>query len=188
VFYGATEISKTDFFDMFPRFSGPTFTEKLCKSAFRKTGLIPFDLNIVLNKMKEYGGIQEAPRIELSDNESDGFATPPLILWDRFNTPITNTGRQKGQAYVTERLRKGDITPTVLHVQDKIVKASDRIVSTGQLSTEYLLATQAREQAHKERNEQQNKIVQKYGEIYGHQARRQITEDEEERQVINMRE
>ena len=109
-------------------------------------------------------------------------------MWDRFNTPITNTGRQKGQAYVTERLRKGDITPTVLHVQDKIVKASDRIVSTGQLSTEYLLATQAREQAHKERNEQQNKIVQKYGEIYGHQARRQITEDEEERQVINMRE
>ena len=63
------------------------------------------------------------------------------------------------------------------------------MVSTGQLSTEYLLATQAREQARKERNEQQNKIVQKYGEIYGHQARRQIAEDEEEeRQVINMRE
>ena len=141
MFYGATEISKTDFFDMFPRFSGPTFTEKLCKSAFRKTGLIPFDLNIVLNKMKEYGGIQEAPRIELSDNESDGFATPLLILWDRFNTPITNTGRRKGQAYVTERLKKGDITPTVLRVQDKVVKASNRMVFTGQLSTEYLLAT-----------------------------------------------
>jgi hypothetical protein len=110
-------------------------------------------------------------------------------LWDRFNTPITNTGRRKGQAYVTEWLKKGDITPTVLRVQDKVVKASDRMVSTGQLSTEYLLATQAREQARKERNEQQNKIVQKYGEIYGHQAQRQIAEDEEEeRQVINMRE
>ena len=47
----------------------------------------------------------------------------------------------------------------------------------------------AREKARKERNEAPNKVVQKYGEIYGHQARRQIAEDEEdERRVINMRE
>jgi DDE superfamily endonuclease len=188
VFYGTTEISKADFFDMFPRFSARTFTEKLCKSAFRKTGLIPYNPDIVLDKMKEYGGIQEAPRVESSDDESDGFATPPPI-WTEFDTPITNTGRRRGQAYVTERLKEGNITPTVLRVQDKVVKAADRMVSAGQLLTEYLRATQAREQARKERNDQPNKIVQKYGEIYGFQARRQIAEDEEEeREVINMRE
>ena len=46
-----------------------------------------------------------------------------------------------------------------------------------------------REKACIERNEDHNKIVQKYGEIYSYQARRQIVEDEgEEREVINMRE
>ena len=54
---------------------------------------------------------------------------------------------------------------------------------------EYLAATKATEKAWKKRNEAPNKAVQKYGEIYGYQARRQIAEDEEdERKVINMRE
>jgi len=81
VFYGATEITKADFFAMFPVFSTKTFTEKLCKSAFKKTGLIPFWPEIVLNKMKEYGGVQEEIRVESSDDESDGFATPPPPVW-----------------------------------------------------------------------------------------------------------
>ena len=81
---------------MFPQFSSRTFTEKLCKSAFQKTGLIPFNPSIVLDKMKEYGGIQEAPHVEPSDNESDRFTTLPPILWDKFNTPITNTRQRKG--------------------------------------------------------------------------------------------
>ena len=52
-----------------------------------------------------------------------------------------------------------------------------------------LRATQSREKARRERNNIPNHVVQKYGEIYGHQARRQIAEDEEEeREVINMRE
>ena len=89
---------------------------------------------------------------------------------------------------MTNRLKEGKITPTVLRVQDKVVKASDRMVTAGQLSTEYLRVTQAREKARKERNND-GRVVQKYGEIYGSAARRQIAEDEEEeREVINMRE
>jgi len=173
---------------MFPVFSAKTFTEKLCKSAFKKTGLILFRPEVVLDKMKEYGGVQEEIQVECSDDESDGFATPPPPVWSEWNTPITNTGRRRGQEYVTERLKEGKITPTVLRVQDKVVKASDRMVSAGQLSTEFLRATQAREKARTERNDD-GRIVQKYGEIYGNVARRQIAEDEEEeREVINMRE
>jgi hypothetical protein len=42
---------------MFPVFSAKTFTEKLCKSVFKKTGLIPFRPEVVLNNIKEYGGV-----------------------------------------------------------------------------------------------------------------------------------
>ena len=44
------------------------------------------------------------------------------------------------------------------------------------------------EAARKERKEASSKVVQKYGEIYGNQARREIALDEEdEKEVVNMR-
>ena len=113
---------------MFLVFSAKTFTEKLCKSA---TGLILFQPEVVLDKIKEYSGVQEEIQVECSDDESDGFATPPLPVWSKWNTPITNTGRRRGQEYMMERLKEGKITLTVLCVQDKVVKASDRMVSAG---------------------------------------------------------
>ena len=51
----------------------------LCKAAFRKAGLIPFDPLVVLLKMKEYGGIQETREESVSEdeNEEPAFVTPP---------------------------------------------------------------------------------------------------------------
>jgi hypothetical protein len=171
VFYGATEITKTDFFFLFNKFSDRTFTLKLCKASFRKTGLIPFDPDVVLLKMKQYGGIQETQRKEspLSSEESEpAFATPPPRPWAEFTTPITNTGRRRGSNYVFERLKAGTITPTVIRVQEKVSKSADQMILSGQLAKEHLMATKTKEKARKERNEAPNKIVQKYGEIYGY--------------------
>jgi hypothetical protein len=116
VFYSATEITKADFFTLFPRFSSRTFTPKLCISTFRKTGLIPFNPLIVLNKIKEYRGIQEALDSSTDEDESNAFATPPPPPWPEFKTLITNTGRRRGSKYITARLKAGDITPTVIRV------------------------------------------------------------------------
>jgi hypothetical protein len=61
------------------------------------------------------------------------------------------------------------------------------MILVGQLAKEHLAATKAREKAWKERNKAPNKVVQKYGEIYGHQTRKQIVEDEEDkRRVVNI--
>jgi DDE superfamily endonuclease len=146
VFYGANEITKADFFNIFARFSTQTFTPELCKSAFTKTGLIPFNPDLVLDKMKVYGGIQEYPLVGSDNKESNAFATPPPS-WAEFCTPVTNTGRRKGQEYITNRLIDGLITPTVIRVQEKVAKAGDCMVSAGQLAKEHLLATQAQEKA-----------------------------------------
>ena len=72
---------------------------------------------------------------------------------------------------------------------EKVKKGTDQLVISGQLAQELLRANNAYAEKRKERKEGSNKVVQKYGEIYGHQARRQIEEDKEDRKrVVNMRE
>ena len=61
------------------------------------------------------------------------------------------------------------------------------MIVRGQLSTEVLAANNAKEKERRERNKVSNKVVQKYWEIYGYQACRQIEEDEkDEKRVVNM--
>jgi hypothetical protein len=84
VFHGATEITKADFFSIFNKFSSKTFTADLCRAAFRKAGLVPFDPSIVLSQMKEYGGIQDKRKEESIDDEELAFATPPPPPWTEF--------------------------------------------------------------------------------------------------------
>jgi hypothetical protein len=80
VFLRARQISKADFFALFNKFSVKTFKPKLCKSVFQKTGLIPFDPNVVLLKIKQYRGIQETQREKSpssSEESEPAFATSP---------------------------------------------------------------------------------------------------------------
>jgi hypothetical protein len=58
----------------------------------------------------------------------------------------------------------------------------------GALSTNRLLDLRVAEEARKRRKESSSKVVQKYGEIYGNQARKQIEADiQDELKVVNMR-
>ena len=80
-------------------------------------------------------------------------------------------------------------TPVVIRVIEKVEKGTDQLVISGQLAQELLRANNAYAEKRKERKEGSNKVVQKYGEIYGHQARRQIEADEkDEKRVVNIRE
>ena len=48
------------------------------------------------------------------------------------------------------------------------------MIIQGQLSTELLAVNIVKEKKRKERNKVSNKVVQRYRDIYGHQARKQI--------------
>jgi hypothetical protein len=83
------------------------------------------------------------------------------------------------------------LTPSVIRVQDKVEKASMTSILAGALSTNRIHDLSIAETARKKRKESSggNKVVEKYGEIYGHQARRDIAaDDEDESRVVNMRE
>lgn len=184
IFLGGNAVSKTDFFALFQTFSDRTWTSKLCTSAFRKTGLIPFNPSIVLEKMADYGGIQEAPLIERGPSSSPGFATPPPN-WHQFDTPKTYTGRKRGADYVEERLWNGmPLTPSVKRVKSKVDKFTEAKLHNEQLATAHLTTVLAYQKVNEERNNQAGTIVQKYGEIYGHEARREIEWAERDTQMV----
>ena len=194
VFHGAKSISKTDFFSFFQTFSNKTFTANLCKSAFKKTGLIPYNPPVVLDKMKVYGGIQENqdPVPSTPSRESTPtFATPPSARWSKFKTPVTFTQRKRGVDYIDDRIQNGPwpLTPTAIHVKEKTEKGTQQLLLSGNLSTELLRANNAAGAERDKRKNSKGTIVQKFGEIYGGAARRQMRDDDEdEKRVVNMRE
>jgi hypothetical protein len=80
------------------------------------------------------------------------------------------------------------ITPSVLRVQDKVAQATERLMLARALATNRIHDLSIAEAARKERKEASSKVVQKYGEIYGYQAWRDIFLDkEDEKEVVNMR-
>src|SRR5580692_8961092 len=121
---------------------------------------------------------------------------PPRTLsqddWANWPTPLTLRTRKQGVDYVKERtiasINGIPITPTILHVQDKIERASQRSMLSGALAKQRVHDLGVAEMARQKRKESGGKVVQKYGEIYGNQARRDIEANEEdEKKVVNMR-
>ena len=193
VFLGGNSISKADFFAMFQSFSDRTWSVKLCKSAFRKTGLIPFNPNIVLDQMTKYGGLQEAQTLPLAQIEAErepssspAFATPPPPPMNEYNTPATYTQRRRGVDWMDDKLENGPfpLTPTFKRVKSKVDKYTEREMHSGQLAKAHLTSVLAYQVSVKDKNDGPGTIVQKYGEIYGHQARRLIEWDDLEKDRV----
>ena len=111
--------------------------------------------------------------------------------WNGWPTPIDMPSRKEGYDYVQRRLElalEGEpITPSVRRVTEKLEISAQRSMLKGALATQHIqdlnLASQARQKSKDGR-----KIVQKYGEIYGRHALRQIEDDRrDELCVVNMR-
>ena len=104
IFNGATEISKVDFFSFFQRFHNQTFKNpKIYQSAFRKTGLIPFNPLVVLERDERISSyiqipepVIETPSSPLLSSSSRICNSTPYAyklepLCNTFNDEITKT-------------------------------------------------------------------------------------------------
>jgi hypothetical protein len=159
IFLGTTDVAKDDFFAIFQHFSDRTFKGQIAQSAFKKTGLIPYQPSVVLDKLDSYGALDTQERTSTPDEEADdspAFATPPppAIDWSNFDTPITHTQRRRGALYITSRAQLGALTPTAIRVMEKVESATERMLLKGQLATELLQAqnnAQSRRQARKQK-------------------------------------
>ena len=198
IFNSTTDISKVDFFSFFQRFHNQTFKNpKIYQSAFCKTRLILLNPLVVLEKIKEYQGLQVQMQEDIQTSSSPllslsiGFATPPLMPtnWNLYATPLTMRSQKQGLEYIRSRTVSAidsniPITPLVLQVQDKVVQAAEQSILAGALATNRVYDLSIAEAARKERKEASGKVVQKYGEIYGHQAQREIALDEEDEKEV----
>ena len=207
VFNGATEISKVDFFAVFQTFWDKVFkSHRIAVNSFKKTGLIPLNPLIVLEKMKEYKDLLKQLRTSTPPPRQSspilpsslGFATPPSHTplqaddWTNWPTPLTLHTRNKGVNHIKERIIAAingtPITPTVVRVQDKVEMASQRSMLSGALAKQRVYDLGLAESIRQKRKEGGGKVVQKYGEIYTYQARRDIEADkEDEQRIVNMR-
>ena len=80
------------------------------------------------------------------------------------------------------------VTPLVIQVQDKVEQASQRSILASALTTNRVHDLSVIEKARAARKDLKgNKIVQKFGEIYGREARKQMEEDNaNELKVVNI--
>ena len=158
--------------------------------------------------MKEYQKyLKERPRTPtpppresspILPSSPPSFATPPpphtpQTNWMEYSTPLTLRTRQKGVDYISERIKAAIdgilVTLLVIRVQDKVEQASQRSILARALATNRVLDLSIVEKARQARKDSRgNKIVQKFGEIYGREARKQIEEDDTDKlKVVNMR-
>src|ERR1035438_10155179 len=81
------------------------------------------------------------------------------------------------------------ITPSVLHVQEKIESTAERSMLSGALAKQRVYDLSIAEAEREKRKDKDNsKIVQKYGEIYVYQGRADIEADNKDKEeVVNMR-
>ena len=140
VFIGEDEVSKADFFVIFQGFSNVNWLEKLYRLAFRKTGLIIYKPQIVLNQINTYGKPIEKTLEPKDLDEEPAFGTPPPRLISQFTTPITFTGKKRGADYIDVRLTNGPflLIPTFKRVKLKVDKYIDRELNSGLLTKLYL--------------------------------------------------
>lgn len=195
---GMRKVAKVDFFSRFGQFYERTIRKpRIYEGSYRKTGLIPFNPDIVLHKMKEFTGQQQTSAGD-SSSESEGHTDtphtpPPLDDWKEWPTPLTIRTLRRGQDYVTERVGLAiasdcPLTPSVSRVNHVINSATERSMVRGALSSQRIHDLNEAEKTRNERDQGSNRQVQRYGEIYGKQARRQIEEDKkEEERLVNVR-
>ncbi len=64
---GNRDYNRMDFFADIERIRRQTFKELIIKSSFKKTGIWPFDLEIVLQKLKDFEPPYHTPPLQNQD-------------------------------------------------------------------------------------------------------------------------
>lgn len=161
---GCSRFDKLEFLAAIHGIRQSTFKTNTIRTAFRECGLIPYNPQIVLEKIKEY---QPPPSIRPS--------TPPET---EFQPPMTP---QTAQALKEQAIRLENATPTrYKSIVQKFVKGALIQVNTAIQIKKDLAASTAAERERKERRSQSQRQLQKGGVLLASEARNMITQREEE--------
>lgn len=125
---GCSDFNKLEFFAALESIRNETFKKETVQSAFRKTGCIPYDPSIVLQRLQEYAN-NTPDRAVTPESQTD----PPMI-----QTPRTvRTLRRQGDYLLDAH----PSSPTYRNRVDKFLKGSLIQAHSGALAAEELSHT-----------------------------------------------
>jgi DDE superfamily endonuclease/Tc5 transposase DNA-binding domain len=191
---GNRDYSRVDFFADIEGIRNQTFKELTIKSAFKKTGIWPFNPEIVLQKLKEFEPPQRTPTPETP--LSPGFLScfpkhlhppPRRDPIEDFEATAIYRGTVRspenarefmalGQSVVSEILRSSPEIPAVelaLSVR-RLSEAAAKRVARGQIAIDDLQRTTAYQAAKESRKRAGRKRLQTGGVLYAEEARLEI--------------
>jgi len=165
---GCSDFNKIEFLAAITSIRAQAFKKSTIVSAFRKTGLIPYNPQLILSQLPIY--TPPSP----SYNPP---TTPPPIIPEVTTTPHTVHSLQQHAAY----LRNQDpVSPTFQRNLNQFIKGSLAQAQAGAQAYTDLSNTKAAEQARTLRQDRTRRSVQKGGVIYTHQARAIVKTREED--------
>jgi hypothetical protein len=169
---GCSDFNKLEFLSAIASIRRQAFKRTTILSSFRRTGLIPYNPEIVLARLQEYSPLNQptSPRPILP-------STPPPRLPKPTSTPHTLLSLKRHANY----LQQADATsPTFKDTLNMFVKGSLAQAHLAAQVQEDLERTRAAELARANRQKRTRRSVQKGGVIYASQARAIVRKREED--------
>ena len=167
---GCSDFNKLEFLSAISTIRKQAFKKSTILSSFRKTGLIPYNPETVLSRLREH--VIQSHQMSLPEPQ-----TPPPLL----SKPISTPRSLNSLAHHANYLYQAEVTsPTFRPSLESFIKGS---LAQGHLAAqvqEDLEHTQAAELARANRQKRSRRSVQKGGVLYAGQARAIARKREEE--------
>ena len=165
---GCSQFDKTEFFTAIESIRTQTFKPTTILSAFRKTGLWPFNPDMVLDKLQPIPAPARRPSTPIPGPQVDSSPTTPKTL------------RSLKQHADSLAFDLNEIPPSsYLHLQ-KYLKGSLAFAQSGALALQHLEDTKAAELARPARQKRNRRSLQKGGVLYAYEAREMVKQKEKD--------
>lgn len=185
---GCIDFNKTEFLHCFTRIKQETFKESTIRNSFRKTGLIPYDPEIVLASLREKETTREAedPPIPIRA-QAPRTPSPDLIIdpslvdesYDSLYPPETVRAATRYVNTVRQRLQPYELSSPTQAVLDCVLSTAVTSTTSSQFAYEQLHSIKAVENARKIRNLSTRRITATGGVLKASTARYMTSQREE---------
>jgi len=153
---GCTNFNKVEFLAALQSIRSQTFKKSTILSAWRQTGLIPWNPDVVIDQVRA--------QVAAQPHTPSPPKTPPL---DIVETPSTSAAlRDLAMQLINDE--QLDLNNTTIR---KFLKGSLKQAEAGNLALNHLSQTQAAEKAREQRRKGSRRVTQKGGLLYAHEAR-----------------
>ena len=164
---GCSDFNKVEFLSALTSIRLQAFKQTTILSAFRKTGLLPYNPDRVLSLLHEHSSPPQQRQ------PTTPPPAPPLCL----TTPVTLRSLKRHAEYLQNT---DPVSPTFKVNLDRFIKGSLAQAQMGVHASQQLEDTEVAQQARANRQRRSRRQVQKGGVIYAHEARAVVRKKEED--------